>query len=523
MGRNDQAWAVFWCSLLSPVLLGEIPEGRRERYFQQLSQQERLLPNGQRRRVSVRTLRRKWRQLRDEGVPRLYRQARSDRGKPRKRHADLLARAVQLKKEQPRRSDKVINRILRREFGGRQVPRSTLYRHLHREGATRRKLGLSKEKIRCRWTREQSNALWVGDFEHGPLVVDQGKAIKTHLSAWIDCHSRYVIEARYYVRENLDILIDSLLRAWGNHGAPRELYVDNAKIYHANALALACTQLNIKLLHRPPRDPPAGGLIERLFETLQGQLEAEVRASDILTLDELNRVLAAWLQTAYHLEVHSETKQTPQQRYDKASRFCRHVDLGTVLTFFHLRVKRTVDDEFLDVRPGNRFFAVDPRLRGDCLFVQYDPFSSLEEVQLYSLEDAYLGTAKRYNREPDSHPQPKPEKPAGPIQPHYLDALRADHQALQQRQRSGGIDFYSARQRNLWSLTGFAGTFARLLGRKGGVSGLSTREMETLATFHTRHDRLTETLLRDAFAQAESPTIAQVLFQLQSLLDERNP
>ncbi len=37
MGRNDQDWAVFWCSLLSPVLLGEIPEAQRERYFQELS------------------------------------------------------------------------------------------------------------------------------------------------------------------------------------------------------------------------------------------------------------------------------------------------------------------------------------------------------------------------------------------------------------------------------------------------------------------------------------------------------
>ena len=78
-----------------------------------------------------------------------------------------------------------------------------------------------------------ARALWVGDFEHGPLVIQQGEAVKTHLSAWIDCHSRYVVEARYYVRENLDILIDSLLRAWGDHGASRELYVDNAKIYHA--------------------------------------------------------------------------------------------------------------------------------------------------------------------------------------------------------------------------------------------------------------------------------------------------
>jgi len=161
MGRNDQEWAVFWCSLLSPVLLGEIPEGQRERYFQQLSQEQRLLPNGQRRCISARTFRRQWRRLKEEGVQGLYRRTRNDRGQPRRRQADLLARAVELKKQQPRRSDKVINRILRREFG-RQVPRSTLYRHLHREGATRRKLGLSQEKIRCRWTRHQSNALWVG-------------------------------------------------------------------------------------------------------------------------------------------------------------------------------------------------------------------------------------------------------------------------------------------------------------------------------------------------------------------------
>ena len=50
----------------------------------------------------------------------------------------------------------------------------------------------------------------------------------------------------------------------------------------------------------------------------------------------------------------------------------------------------------------------------------------------------------------------------------------------------------------------------------------TTREMETIAAFHARHQRLTETLLRDAFGQAESPTIPHVLFQLQSLLDERN-
>ena len=521
MSRNDEDWAVFWCSLLSPVLLGEIPERQRERYFQELSQEERLLPNGQRRCISVRTFRRKWRQLKDQGVTGLYRRRRSDRGKPRKKYKDLLARAVKLKKEQPYRSATVINRILKRELG-RQVPRSTLYQHLKREGATRRKLGVSTQKVRCRWTREKPGALWVGDFEHGPLVMHQGRAVKTHLSAWIDCHSRYVVEARYYVRENLDILVDSLLRAWGNHGASQELYVDNAKIYHAKALKLACTQLNIKLRHRPPRDPAPGGLIERFFQTCQMQLEAEVRASETLTLEELNRVLAAWLQVAYHQEVHSETKQAPHECYHQESRLVRQVDLGTVLTFFHQRVARTVDEDHSDVQLDNLFFRVDLSLRGDRLIVEFDPFSSLEEVQLYSPTGVYLGRGKRYKREKGSHTQPPPPKPAEPIKPAYLDALREEHEAMQQQRRSQGIDFHSARQRNVWSVTSFARVFARLLGRRGGVSGLTAQEMETLNAFHTRHENLNEGLLRKAFERAASSTILEILFQLQSLLQERN-
>jgi hypothetical protein len=46
--------------------------------------------------------------------------------------------------------------------------------------------------------------------------------------------------------------------------------------------------------------------------------------------------------------------------------------------------------------------------------------------------------------------------------------------------------------------------------------------MDVLAAFHARHDRVTESLLRQAFAQAASPTIPAVLFQLQTLLHERN-
>lgn len=523
MGRDDQAWAVFRCSLLSPVLLEQIPAGQRESYFQELSQQEHLLPNGRRRRISARTLRRWWKKLREQGVQGMFRRPRNDRDRPRKR-AQLLERAIQLKREQPRRSDQVINRILLREFGA-QVPRSTLYRHLRQQGATRRKLGVSKEPVRCRWTRDHSNALWVGDFEHGPVVLHAGRAVQTHLSAWIDCHSRYVVEARYYIRENLDILIDSLLRAWTHHGASRELYVDNAKIYHAHALVLACTQLNIQLLHRPPRDPAPGGLIERFFGTLQGQFEAEVKATRLLTLADLNQDLQAWLEIAYHRQIHSQTKQTPWERYHAACRFQRHVEPQTVREFFRRSELRTVHPDFSDVRIDNDFYAVDPQLRGDRVVVKFDPFQTdeeLQEVELFSPSGTYLGVGKKYHRERGFHTPPSPPPATEPIEPAYLQALRAAQAEAHQQQRASGIDYHTAQRNRTWSLTRFAGRLAKLLGRTGGISSLDPGELETLRLFHEQHPRLNESLLKQAFTQAEPKSIPLILFQLQSLLEKGN-
>jgi len=526
MGHDEDAWSVFWCSLLGPLRLGEIPEAEREAYFRSLAEEERLLPNGKFKRISVRTLRRWWKRLQTEGVRGTYRRRRSDRGRPRGRQQALLERAVQLKQEQPRRSDVVINRILIREFGC-SVPRSTLYRHLRREGATRRKLGVSEQKIRCRWSRDHAGALWVGDFEHGPPVVHEGRALPTRLSAWIDCHSRYIVEARYYLRENLDVLIDSLLRGWTHHGASRELYVDNAKIYHAGALKLACTQLNIKLLHRPPRDPPAGGLIERFFQTLQGQLEAEIFAAKLLSLAEINGALQAWLAEEYHQAIHRETRESPYQRYHTAPRFQRNVRLQDVRQFFYRRERRTVQRDFSDVTVDGRHFAVDAKLRGDRVEVRFDPFQkddALQEVQLYRVEDgAYLGVGRRYGREKGHHPDPAPATKTGPIEPAYLKALEASREASHQVRRETGLDFQSARDRNVWSLTSFAGLLARLLGRDGGLSALSGDELEALRNFHARHDRVQETLLRDAVAQAETLTIPHVLLQLQSLLSPGDP
>jgi putative transposase len=522
MNHSDDDWAVFWCSLLGPILLDEITTGERRRYLKQLSQREATLPNGQRKRISYSTLRRKVQRYRKQKIAGLRRRRRQDRGQPRKKRQAMIARAVELKREQPYRSPRAINKLLAKEFG-RTIPPSTMNRHFRQQGVTRQKLGVGKlKKIRCRWTRDHSNALWVGDFSEGPAVINEGRAIKSHLSVWIDCHSRYVIEGRYYYRENLDILIDSVLRAWGSHGTSRQLYVDNAKIYHSGGLRLACTQLNIELLHRPPRDPPPGGLIERIIQTTQGQFESEVRAGKVLTLAELNHYYQAWLHMDYHATTHRETGQTPQARYHEATRFRRHVNLQEVREFFHVRERRTVDPEFSDVRVKNRFYAVDSRFRGDKLIVSYDPFSSGEEVRLTSLHGVFLGVARRYEREKGAHPQPPPPPGQTPLDHEYLKLLAEEHRQRQQRQAEIGVDYHQAQRRHLLSFPALTATFAKLLGRQGGASGLSTQEIELLSKVHNRLPRITRSLLEEAFQQAEVKTIPVVIFHLQNLLEERN-
>jgi len=158
-------------------------------------------------------------------------------------------------------------------------------------------------------------------------------------------------------------------RAWSNDGSSVQLYADNGKVYHSKALEIACGQLAITKLHRPPREPQPGGLIERFFRTVQSQFEAEVRAmKKALSLSELNRAFTAWLISAYHEQINRETN--------------------------------IVHSTFSDVVLKNSFYQVDPKFRGLGLRVCLDPFIDEsrmpDRVELYSEQGVLLGVGRRY-------------------------------------------------------------------------------------------------------------------------------
>jgi transposase InsO family protein len=514
---DDERQAIFWCTLLEPVLFDELDAKAIRRALREISRTACTFPDGTVRKPSITTLRRKLARFREGGIDALYRQPRSDRGS-RKHDAAVIERAVAIKRDLPTRSDKTINDFLRAE-SKREIPRSTLYRYLKRAGVTKLKLDLGRDPVRKRFTRDHTHDLWVGDFEHGPYVMHDGRAVATRLSGWIDCHSRFLVEGRYYLRESLDVVVDSLLRALVVHGLPKAIFVDNAKVYHADQLLAACYGLGVRPLHRRPRDPATGGLIERFFLTAQQQFEAEVRAGDIFTLDQLNDAFRAWLSVSYHGRVHTETKQSPRARYDTGLAAVRRVDLATALRFFLKRETRVVHRDFADVQLHGNLFRVDRRLRGDKVEVRFDPFSTpLDEVLVYTLDGVYAGKGTRHGREEGEtsapSPMPKPTE-------NYLALLTAEHAKRLKRETAGGIDYCRARANHPYPIHAMLATLSELLGRKGGVSAFTTDEHEALEKLYHHHPDLDRRAVVDAVERADPKTLLGFARAVPVVLRER--
>lgn len=520
MRPDDLAWQAFRVSLLSPLITGEIPPEKRESYFQTTAQLTHYTPTGPKT-ISVRTLRRWYQTFRKQGIDGLQRTRRSDRGQPRPINREKVDRAEKHKRDLSTRSDLTINKLLQAEFSSR-LASSTLYRHLRLRGATKKQLGVVKEKVRCRWTRDHPNSLWMGDFSHGPMALINDQVRQTYLSVWIDAHSRFLVEARYYPRENSDCLVDSLLRAWGKYGASRELYADNGKIYHANGLTLACGKLAIRKHHRPPYEPQPGGLVERVFQTIGSQFAAEVQASSqSLTLTELNRALSAYLDTAYHQTVHSETGQTPHARYFTDQRLVRHVAVESVQSYFQQTVVRRVDPTHSDVRIDNRFYQVDPKWRDLQVYVRYDACfidGARDEVSVYSEQDVYLGVGKRYHRGRGAHPLPMPSTPGLSTRSPVLEVYFAQ-QVKAAAGAEQGIEYHTAMRPGQLSLGSLANALCKHLGRAGGgLSAFEAHEQSALESLTQRYPQVRLMHVQEAAKLAAGESFTSLLQELENLM-----
>ena len=185
------------------------------------------------------------------------------------------------------------------------------------------------------------------------------------------------------------------------------------------------------------------GKQERWFLDVRLQLLPEVETSGIATLAELNESFWAWLELVYHRKVHSETGQSPLERFQAGIASVRQADPEVLRKAFLWREKRKVRKDGRIELQGNTY-RVDPQFVSRQIELRFDPFDlSLLEVWL---DNICFGTANvvQQGREKHIAVERLTPQPSAPIQPKssldYLAVLRAEYQQ-QQRQQAGSLRF----------------------------------------------------------------------------------
>jgi len=218
---------------------------------------------------------------------------------------------------------------------------STVYRFLKKQGAL-----IAKPKTdRRRFEAEFPNDIWQSDVMHGPKFKIEGKLRKTYLIAFIDDHSRLILNGTFYLKENLDCFLEALKIALMRRGVPRKLYVDNGAAFRSHHLAYIAAALQINLIHAKPYSPQGKGKIERFFRTVRDSFLSEQLVQELsmtnCPLMEFNERFSVWLMDRYHQKIHSSTSETPLQRFKNGIEMVRAAP-DDLQSYFRRAVMRTV-------------------------------------------------------------------------------------------------------------------------------------------------------------------------------------
>ncbi len=234
-----------------------------------------------------------------------------------------------------------------------------LYRHHDMARRARAKAGRDDGERR-RWEAGFAGDLWHADVCHGPTLKIDGRRVPVRVHALLDDKSRYIAMLRVFGHEREVAMLDLLVEAIRQWGAPRRLYLDNGATYSGVALATACSRLGIKLIHATPYDPQARGKMERFWRTMrQGCMD---HMGPQPSLHAVGVRLNAFVTERYHKAAHaglmgsSPGKAWAERQCNELDEEARHRAL-TVRTTRRVRTDCTVSVGNMDWELAEAFLA----------------------------------------------------------------------------------------------------------------------------------------------------------------------
>lgn len=393
--------------------LRDLEPAERSRRIDELTGRTFHIPFSQKRTLS-RSVIYQWlkefRESLDQGEALLPKQ-RADRGIFRSLQCEQKAALMKWRQENAYRSAAQLREELMAhpETNTPPIPsESTIVRYLRSLGLDRSTL-LQQEtptaKVRLSYQSPYPQWLWLADTK-GPnlYVVDPDHQDRTRLAkpiVFIDDYARFVVAA-WYVFEDNELLVMHLFKgAVDTYGIPDSLYVDRGAPYMGKSLKRAATLLGCKIIHTRPRDCSAKGKVERIMRSFYERLETELALiQSPLTIEQANVYLAALISQDYHKRVHSETNQTPIDRFFQFPAHYRRFVSTEALTMIFLPCTRSkVSKTGLIHLNKQQYLVPDVKLYKEWVEVRFD---SLEQSKVYVWwRDRYYGEAWLYVPEND--------------------------------------------------------------------------------------------------------------------------
>lgn len=418
MGDRATEVALFRYSLIRQAADPALSKAERGRLVRAVAAEVHAGPGGEPVRVSRGTLDRWIRDWRRGGFEALKPPARQP--EPRT-PSSVLGLAEDLRRENRARTAAHIAELISVSEGWAPSAR-TLQRHLARVGLPRTS-GLAQAVVFGRFEASRPNELWVGDALHGPRVAGRSAI----LFAFLDDHSRVVAGHRWVHAEDT-LRAEAALR-WGiaSRGVPEACYLDNGSPFVSVQLARALAVLGVRLIHSRPGRPQGRGKIERFFRTVRDQFLIEVQGADIDTLQELNEAFGAWVETVYHRRIHTETGQSPLERFGAGGppRIPTPAQLHEAFLWSETRtVTKTAT-----VSLHSNLYEVDAALVGRRVELVFDPFDLTDIEVRFGRRPMGRAVPVRIGRH--SHPQARPEAAAPPPSTgiSYLRLIRSRQEA----------------------------------------------------------------------------------------------
>jgi len=186
----------------------------------------------------------------------------------------------------------------------------------HSPGAQQAELRFEAREIRS-YESEYVNGLWHLDFHHGSLrvLLSDGQWVYPILLGVLDDRSRLCCHLQWYLAEGARELCHGLCQAFQKRDLPRSLLYDNGSAMIAAETEQGLTRLGILFENTLPYSPYQNGKQEAFWGQIEGRLLPMLEGVADLRLEQLNEATQAWIELEYNRKVHSETGQTPLQRF----------------------------------------------------------------------------------------------------------------------------------------------------------------------------------------------------------------